>query len=77
MKVLRYGHLRSAPVVVDATYTHGAGTAYTPCILVGLHAPCTGASFMAYCLSATTDGKTKCSCQVPDGAPAQNYDPLR
>ena len=38
MKVLRYGHLRSAPVVVDATYTHGVGTAYTPCSVVGLHA---------------------------------------
>ena len=25
MKVLRYGHLRSAPVVVDAAYTHGVG----------------------------------------------------
>ena len=39
MKVLRYGHLRSAPVVVDAAYTHGVGTAYTPCSVVGLHAP--------------------------------------
>ena len=38
MKVLRYGHLRSAPVVVDATYTHGVGTAHTPCSVVGLHA---------------------------------------
>ena len=38
MKVLRFGHLRSAPVVVDATYTHGVGTAYTPCSVVGLHA---------------------------------------
>ena len=37
MKVLHYGHLRSAPVVVDATYTHGVGTAYAPCNLVALH----------------------------------------
>ena len=27
-KVLRYGHLRSAPVVVAATFTRGVGTAY-------------------------------------------------
>ena len=39
MKVLRYGHLRSAPVVVDAWCTHGVGTAYTPCSPVCLHAP--------------------------------------
>ena len=51
MKVLRYGHLRSAPVVVDAAYTHGVGTAYTPCSVVGLHAPCLGASSMASSLS--------------------------
>ena len=37
MKVLRYGHLRSAPVVVGATYTHGVGTAYGPCSPVALH----------------------------------------
>ena len=29
--VLRYGHLRSAPVVVGVGYTHGVGTACTPC----------------------------------------------
>ena len=37
MTVLRYGHLRSAPVVVDAAYTHGVGTAYAPCSPVALH----------------------------------------
>ena len=37
MKVLRYGHLRSAPVVVDACYTHGVGTAYAPRNPVALH----------------------------------------
>ena len=31
-------------------FTHGMGTAYTLCILVGLHAPGLGAYFMAYCL---------------------------
>ena len=36
--VLRYGHLRSAPVVVDVGYTHGVGTAYAPCSPVALHA---------------------------------------
>ena len=29
--VSRHGHLRSAPVVVDAAHTQGVGTAYTPC----------------------------------------------
>ena len=51
MKVLRYGHLRSAPVVVDATCTHGVGTAYAPCNPVALHAFRLGASLMACCLS--------------------------
>ena len=37
MKVLRYGHLRSAPVVVGAVYTHGVGTAYAPCNPAALH----------------------------------------
>ena len=49
--VLRYGHLRSAPVVVDAASTQGVGTAYTPCIFIDLHAPLLGASLMASCLS--------------------------
>ena len=51
MTVLRYGHLRSAPVVVDAGKTQGVGTAYTPCNAVVLHAPKQGASSMALCLS--------------------------
>ena len=34
--VLRYGH--------DVGFTHGVGTAHTPCSLVQLHAPCLGAS---------------------------------
>ena len=50
-KVLRHGHLRSAPVVVAATFTHGVGTAYAPCNPVVLHAPKQGASSMALCLS--------------------------
>ena len=38
--VLRYDHLRSAPVVVDVVgCTHGVGTAHTPCSPVGIHAP--------------------------------------
>ena len=37
MKVLRYGHLWSAPVVVDATFSHGVGTANAPCNPVALH----------------------------------------
>ena len=36
MTVFRYGHLRSAPVVVDVGYTHGVGTAYAPCSPVAL-----------------------------------------
>ena len=44
MTVLRYGHLRSAPVVVGVGYTQGVGTAYTPCSAVVLHAPKQGAS---------------------------------
>ena len=39
MTVLRYGHLRSAPVVVDVGFKHGVGTAYTRCSFIGLHAP--------------------------------------
>ena len=39
MTVLRCGHLWSTPVVVEVGSTHGVGTAYTPCVLVGLHAP--------------------------------------
>ena len=54
--VLRYGHLRSAPVVVDAGYA-GVGTAYTPCSLVDLHAPFQGASLMASCLSPTSKSR--------------------
>ena len=52
--VLRYGHVWSAPVVVDVGFTHGVGTAYTPCSLAWLHALCSGASSMAFCLSATS-----------------------
>ena len=37
--VLRYGHLQSAPVMVGAAYTQGAGTAYTPCSTVTLLTP--------------------------------------
>ena len=49
MTVLRY--LRSAPVVVDAGFSQGVGTSYTPCNAVVLHAPKQGASSMALCLS--------------------------
>ena len=44
---LRYGHLQSAPVMVDVGYTRGVGTACIPCILVGLHSPVTLDSSMA------------------------------
>ena len=49
--VLRYGHLRPAPVVVVVGFTHGVGTANTSSSLDGLHALRLGASSMAYCLS--------------------------
>ena len=63
MTVSRYGHLQSAPVVVDVTYTHGVGTAYAPCSPVALHAPDMGASSMASCLSnvARTRLQGRCS----------------
>ena len=51
--VSRYGHLRSAPVVVDVGFTHGVGTAYAPCSPVGLHAPDMGASSMLPASPAT------------------------
>ena len=60
MTVLRCGHLRSAPVVVEVCCTHGVGTAYIPCILVGLHAPCLGASSMASCLSSNAQTRLRC-----------------
>ena len=38
-------------------FTHGVGTAYAPRILVCLHAPDMGASFMASCLSPTSKSR--------------------
>ena len=57
---LRYGHLHSAPVMVDVGYTRGVGTAYTSCSLVGLHAPCLGASLVASCLSSDAQARLPC-----------------
>ena len=60
MKVLRYGHLRSATVVVDVGIRTGVGTAYTPCSPVRLHAPDMGASSMASCLSDDAHTRLRC-----------------
>ena len=74
MKVLRYGHLRSAPVVVDVLCTHGVGTAYTPCSPVCLHAPDMGASSMASCLSDDAHTRLRCHCSsVAASAKVQNF----
>ena len=52
--VLRYGHLRSAPVVVSGFFTHGVGTACTQCSLHGLHAPRLGARWLTASLTTQT-----------------------
>ena len=51
MKVLRYGHLRSAPVVVDTCVRTEWEPPTLRCSPVALHAPDMGASSMASCLS--------------------------
>ena len=50
--VLRHGHLRSAPVVVDACSRTEWETPTLRAVLVCLHAPCLGASWKASFLSS-------------------------
>ena len=57
MAVLRYGHLRSAPVVVDACLRTEREP---PTLRAALYAPCLGASSMASCLSSDALARLHC-----------------
>ena len=73
--VLRFGHLRSAPVVVDVALLSEWEPPTLRASLCELHAPSWGASSVASCLSSDAsvlaDTKNTCGREHLDGAPRQ------
>ena len=60
MTVLHCGHLRSAPVVVDACLRTEREPPTLRAVLVCLHAPLLGASLIALCLSDDAHTRLRC-----------------